>query len=288
MSAKIDEFQEVDVVTGAQAIADEKHRQKWEKFVRNTDKKLKEDWLWQYWKSENRTQSQVSKILLRGFDSRIRAQKKVKKLIRSGIPAVFRPQIWWVCSGGADKMEKASADQQYAALPKEPSECTPAAPDIEKDLHRTFPNNDNVSSEDGLTVLRRVLLAYSVRNPGIGYCQSMNFIAGTPCGAADITPAARLTAFSLSIVGTALLLMYLDEEQAFWVLAALIEDILPADYYAPSLIGSRVEQQVSRSTLCAVARKHIRCITVNIFLRFCRAVWPGNFPPCTSISRTRG
>ena len=51
----------------------------------------------------------------------------------------------------------------------------------------------------------------------------------------------------------AVLLMYLDEEQAFWCLAALIEDILPQDYYARSLIGSRVDQQVTSSTNCAVA-----------------------------------
>jgi hypothetical protein len=225
-ASNIFEFEEEDTaVTGPQMAVNEKHRQKWEKFVRNTDKKLKEEWLWQYWKSEHRAQSQVSKLLLRGFDSRIRAQKKVKKLIRAGIPAVFRSQIWWACSGGADKMKKASAAQQYPALPKEDSGAlTPSAHEIEKDLHRTFPNNENISSDDGLTVLRRVLIAYSVRNPVVGYCQSMNFIA-------------------------AVLLMYLDEEQAFWVLAALVEDILPPDYYATSLIGSRVDQQVFETCL---------------------------------------
>lgn len=178
MQGAINEFEEEELVTGTEAIQLEKHRQKWEKFVRNTDKHLKEDWLWQYWKAENRTQSQVSKLLLRGFDSRIRAQKKVKKLIRAGVPSVFRAQIWWVCSGGANKMADAPASQQYHALPKEASDLTPFATEIEKDLHRTFPNNDNVSSKDGLALLRRVLLAYSVRNPDIGYCQSMNFITG--------------------------------------------------------------------------------------------------------------
>ena len=218
------EFEVESIITGAQAIEHEKHRQKWEKFVRNTDKSLKEDWLWQYWKSEHRTQSQVSKVLLRGFDSRIRAQKKVKKLIRKGVPSIFRNQIWWVCSGAANKMKQAKPNEQYAALPKEDlGDATPSAFDIEKDLHRTFPNNDNFSSSEGLAVLRRVLLGYSVRNPSVGYCQSMNFI-------------------------TAVLLLYLDEEQAFWVLAALIEDILPKDYYSPSLIGSRVDQQVSNGS----------------------------------------
>jgi hypothetical protein len=202
------------------ALAQEKLRQKWEKFVRNTDKKLKEAWLWQYWKAENRSQSQVSKILFRGFDSRLKAQKKVKKLIRCGIPSSFRGQIWWVCSGGAEKMTKAPPEAQYGRLPQAPDgPHTPSAFDIEKDLHRTFPSNDNFTSEEGLAPLRRLLIAYSVRNPAVGYCQSMNFLA-------------------------AVLLLHLTEEQAFWVLAALIEDILPADYYSVSMLGSRVDQQV--------------------------------------------
>jgi hypothetical protein len=40
--------------------------------------------------------------------------------------------------------------------------------------------------------LRRVLVAYSWRNQQVGYAQSMNFVAGT-------------------------LLIFLDEEEAFWV-----------------------------------------------------------------------
>ena len=213
-------FEEEGQMSREEALVKEKLRQKWEKFVRKTDKKLQESWLWQYWRSENRTHSQVSKMLFRGFDSRLRAQKKVKKLIRSGIPSSFRGQIWWVCSGGADKMKAASASQQYSSLPQAPDgENTPCAQDVEKDLRRTFPKNDNFTTEEGLAPLRRVLIAYSVRNPAIGYCQSMNFLA-------------------------AVLLLQLSEEQAFWVLAALIEDILPPDYYSVSMLGSRVDQQV--------------------------------------------
>ena len=50
-------------------------------------------------------------------------------------------------------------------------------------------------------MLRRVLLAFSVQNPRIGYCQSMNFLA-----------AALLLALDRS------------EEKAFWVLVCLIDD----------------------------------------------------------------
>lgn len=41
---------------------------------------------------------------------------------------------------------------------------------IEKDLHRTFPGHP-VMDKTGRSALRRILLAYSVHNPDVGYCQ---------------------------------------------------------------------------------------------------------------------
>ena len=71
--------------------------------------------------------------------------------------------------------------------------------DIEKDLKRTFPDIMKINTKyDIHDSLRRVLLAFAVRNNNIGYCQSMNYICG-------------------------LLLFHMDEEHSFWVLSALIE-----------------------------------------------------------------
>jgi len=49
---------------------------------------------------------------------------------------------------------------------------------IEVDLHRTFPEDPFFQEPENLKTLERVLTAYSLRNPNIGYCQGFNFIVG--------------------------------------------------------------------------------------------------------------
>lgn len=51
--------------------------------------------------------------------------------------------------------------------------------EIEADLDRVFINGrTRVNTPGGKASLRRVLRAYSLRNPAVGYCQGMNFIVG--------------------------------------------------------------------------------------------------------------
>ena len=76
---------------------------------------------------------------------------------------------------------------------------------VELDLHRTLPQH-KVNQENFMPALKGVLLAYAYRNQSIGYCQSMNFIAGK-------------------------LLLYVEEAPAFWMLTTLVEDIMPPTYW---------------------------------------------------------
>ncbi|EKX33299.1 hypothetical protein GUITHDRAFT_58412, partial [Guillardia theta CCMP2712] len=82
---------------------------------------------------------------------------------------------------------------------------------ITKDLKRTLPNHDRYKTDEAQSALGRVLRAYSLWHPTIGYCQGMNFVC-------------------------AILLLIMAEEDAFWLLAAIVEDVLPG-FYHPSLIG---------------------------------------------------
>jgi hypothetical protein len=56
---------------------------------------------------------------------------------------------------------------------------------VETDIKR------NETNRSFLGALRRILLAYAVRNRDVGYCQSMNFLVGVLFIHADEVPLAQ-------------------------------------------------------------------------------------------------
>lgn len=88
------------------------------------------------------------------------------------------------------------------------------------DINRTLTDNIFFRKGPGVHKLEQVLIAYSRRNPAVGYCQGMNMIAAS------------------------LLLIMPTEEDAFWVLVSIVENILPKTYFEPSLLASRADQIV--------------------------------------------
>jgi len=121
------------------------------------------------------------------------------------------------CSGGLDIREPGLFGDLLAQKDGgDVGEGESVLHEIEKDVGRTMPLNIFFGGDGaGVDKLRRVLTGYSRRNPAVGYCQGMNLVTST------------------------LLLVHADEEEAFWVLTAIIEHILPEDFFSPSLLPSR-------------------------------------------------
>ncbi|KAI0777008.1 rab-GTPase-TBC domain-containing protein [Irpex lacteus] len=139
-------------------------------------------------------------------------RREFDRLVRQGIPLAYRSKVWFECSGALEMREPGL----FADLLSEVDEGSSVVREIEKDVGRTMPLNIFFGRTGaGVDKLRRVLKAYSRRNPAVGYCQGMNLVTST------------------------LLLVHADEEEAFWMLCAIVERISPADFFSPSLISSR-------------------------------------------------
>ncbi|XP_036699470.1 TBC1 domain family member 2B isoform X4 [Balaenoptera acutorostrata] len=153
---------------------------------------------------------------------------ELKNLIRAGIPHEHRSKVWKWCVDLHTRKFKDSTKPGYfqTLLQKALEKQNPASKQIELDLLRTLPNNKHYScpTSEGIQKLRNVLLAFSWRNPDIGYCQGLN----------------RLVAVAL---------LYLEQEDAFWCLVTIVEVFMPRDYYTKTLLGSQVDQRVFRDLM---------------------------------------
>ncbi|ORY56626.1 uncharacterized protein BCR38DRAFT_355499 [Pseudomassariella vexata] len=174
---------------------------------------------------------------------------KTKRFVRKGIPPEWRGAAWFYYAGGPAIVAK-HAGVYDSLLKAEAKDVDDEA--IERDLHRTFPDNikfrsgkpsqappsrnsqqtvtepmGNAARPDEtpmISSLRRVLHAFSIYNPRIGYCQSLNFLAG-------------------------LLLLFVEsEEHAFWLLNIITRVYLPGTHEL-SLEGANVDLGVLMEAL---------------------------------------
>ena len=83
---------------------------------------------------------------------------------------------------------------------------------IARDISRTFPKLPQFKAAEGRAQLQRVLHAYAIHDPAVGYCQGMAFVAGS-------------------------LLMRLDEPHAFAALVALMHGAGMRTLYLPGMAG---------------------------------------------------
>ncbi|KAF2496275.1 TBC-domain-containing protein [Lophium mytilinum] len=144
--------------------------------------------------------------------------QEFKQLVLGGIPVAYRAKIWAECSGASALRVPGYYDDLVNNGVDNPS----IVAQIQMDINRTLTDNIYFRKGAGVHKLNEVLIAYSRRNPEVGYCQGMNLI----------------TACLLLIMPTA--------EDAFWVLTTMIENILPEKYYDQQLLTSRADQTVLR------------------------------------------
>ncbi|KAF2761312.1 RabGAP/TBC [Pseudovirgaria hyperparasitica] len=167
---------------------------------------------------------------------------QVKRFIRKGLPPDWRGAAWFFYAGGPQNL--AQNPTLYSDLMEQINEGALSDLDrehIERDLHRTFPDNirfkpefdssappsetqsfdrpDSTAMENETSILkalRRVLQAFAIHNPNIGYCQSLNFLAG-------------------------LLLLFLeeDEEKAFILLNIITTEHLPGTH--GKILGANID-----------------------------------------------
>ncbi|XP_031556555.1 TBC1 domain family member 2B-like [Actinia tenebrosa] len=173
---------------------------------------------------------------------------ELKTLTRAGIPHQYRAQIWKQCIEVYVRETKKVAGKDYYTkiLASMAGKFSPAAKQIELDLLRTLPNNKHYDKpdSDGIDKLRRVLLAYSGHNPEVGYCQGIN----------------RLVAIAM---------LYLTEDEAFWFLVAVIEHIMPKDYYSKTLLAAQADQRVLKDLLAEKLPRvntHLENLSVDLSL----------------------
>lgn len=164
-----------------------------------------------------------------------------KNLVLGGIPVEFRSKVWSECSGAMamripgyydDKVSQNTEDDDPTVISQ-----------IQMDIHRTLTDNIFFRKGPGVEKLREVLVAYARRNKDVGYCQGMNLIVAN------------------------LLLIMPSAEEAFWVLASIVETILPQGYYDDSLMSSRADQQVLRQYVSTVLPKlsaHLDSLNIEL------------------------
>lgn len=152
-----------------------------------------------------------------GRNASIVRQPTFSKLIRVGLPNRLRGEIWEVCAGSF--YTRLRNPQLYnKTLEKFLGKESLAIDEIEKDLNRSLPEYPGFQSDEGIQRLRNVLTAYSWTNEEVGYCQAMNIVA-------------------------AALLIFASEEQAFFLLGALCDRLLPG-YYSKDMYGTLLDQKV--------------------------------------------
>lgn len=202
---------------------------------------------------------------------------KIKRFVRKGIPSEFRGAAWFWYAGGYELLNRNAGHYDELVQNAMSSPSNDDKEHIERDLHRTFPDNIHFKPENADTMgqsgseirlnqsvktetqmiqsLRRVLYAFALHNPKIGYTQSLNFITG-------------------------MFLLFLPEEKTFWMLHILTSVYLPGTHEI-SLEGANIDLWI----LMVLLRDSMPGIYAKIASMGGAPSGRGKVPPLTVNSR---
>ncbi|XP_038667773.1 USP6 N-terminal-like protein isoform X2 [Scyliorhinus canicula] len=134
--------------------------------------------------------------MLKSWDKYKNSEKVVRRIYK-GIPLQLRGEVWSLLL----EIQKIKSEKKdlYDKLKSKARIISPDIRQIDLDVNRTYRDHIMFRERYGVKqqALFHVLAAYSLYNTEVGYCQGMSQI-------------------------TALLLMYLNEEDAFWALVRLL------------------------------------------------------------------
>ncbi|CAO2825468.1 unnamed protein product [Amaranthus hypochondriacus] len=173
----------------------------------------------EYEREERRVRKWRKMIGVGGSDWKHYVRRKpqvVKRRVRKGIPDCLRGLVWQLISGSRDLLLMNPGVYEQLVI----YETSASELDIIRDISRTFPSHVFFQQRHGpgQRSLYNVLKAYSVYDKDVGYVQGMGFIAG-------------------------LLLLYMSEEDAFWLLVALLKGAVHAPMEGLYLSGLPLVQQ---------------------------------------------
>ncbi|KAK1882939.1 TBC1 domain family member 8B [Dissostichus eleginoides] len=135
--------------------------------------------------------------------------RKTRDLIVRGVPEALRGELWMLFSGAVNDM--ATHPGYYTDLVEQSlGTSTLATDEIERDLHRSLPEHPAFQSDTGISALRREPQDWLLSGHEHSHLSS---------------------------------LLYAKEEEAFWLLVAVCERMLP-DYFNRRIIGALVDQAV--------------------------------------------
>lgn len=177
--------------------------------------------------------------------------KTLQRLVEGGVPGSLRGSVWWELSGAAAKACAAPPLHYHRLI----HHCTPrddVVRLIEKDVPRTWPGHPLFETPAGLAALERVLLALAANNPAIGYTQGLNMLAG----------------FALTVM---------EEEQAFWLVDTLVNEVLPPFVFADALQDTHAAVHVLEQVLSSRApalHRHLLGMQIPLSMVFSGWIMP--------------